>query len=138
MNCTICASSGRGRRGCRRPTSDRFFDRLCRKGDLTFKTLAKELKLPPDARINLEDDKRDRLKGDATADALAAEKGKRRRIGAAWHSFPADRQREIVGRLIDAEDEGELAAWLVEELGLPWEVAILTAERPGLPTAIAD
>lgn len=124
---------GQGEEGLSPVDFDRFYDRLCRKGDLTFKTLAKELKLPPDARINLEDDKRDRLKGDATADALSAEKGKRRRIGAAWHGFPADRQRGIVGRLIDAEDEGELAGWLVEELGLPWEVAILTAERPGLP-----
>lgn len=111
----------------------RLFDRLCGKGDLTFKALAKELKLPPDVTINLADEKRDRLKGDAVADALAAEKGKRRRIGAAWHDLLPERQREIVGRLLDTEDEGDLAGWLVSELGLNWEVATILAERPGLP-----
>lgn len=111
----------------------RLFDRLCHKGDMTFKALAKDLGLPPDTKINLEDDKRDRLKGDAVADVLAAEKGKRRRIGAAWHDFSPQRQREIVGRLLDTEDEGELAAWLVSDLGLDWELATLIAERPGLP-----
>lgn len=111
----------------------RLFERLCRKGDLPFKTLAKELKLPPDVAINLDDGKRDRLKGDAVADALSADKGKRRRIGAAWHALPPDRQRAVVGRLLDSEDEGELAAWLVSDLGLSAEAAAITAERPGLP-----
>ncbi|SMH60270.1 type II CRISPR RNA-guided endonuclease Cas9 [Azospirillum agricola] len=110
-----------------------LFARLCRKGDLTFKAMRKDLKLPPDTRINLEDEKRDRLKGDAVADALSADKGKRRRIGPPWHDLPPARQRAIVGRLLDTEDEEELAVWLVENVGLGWEVAILTAERPGLP-----
>lgn len=111
----------------------RLFERLCRKGDLTLKVLAKELKLPPDAKINLEDEKRDRLKGDAVADVLSADKGKRRRIGAGWHELSLERQTEIVRRLLDTEEEAELAAWLIAEVGVDQETAILMAERPGLP-----
>jgi CRISPR-associated endonuclease Csn1 len=51
-----------------------LFAKLCRSADLTFDKIKKELKLAPDLKVNLEGEKRDRLKGDAVTNALSSAK----------------------------------------------------------------
>lgn len=92
---------------------------LLRRPKLTFDRARKLLGLPGDLRFNLEDARRDHLKGDATAAVLSG----RRLFGARWHEFGVDRQTEIVERLLDDEDEEGLAAWLGRTCGVPAETA---------------
>ncbi len=106
-----------------------LFAKLCRSADLTFEKIRKELKLDPGLKVNLEGEKRDRLKGDAVTSALSAKK----RFGPKWNALTPDDRRDIVGRLIEAEDEAELAGWLETVHGLPSENAAHTAASPGLP-----
>lgn len=106
-----------------------LFAKLSRSADLTFEKLKKELKLPSDFKLNLEGEKRDRLKGDATTQAL----GHKKRFGQRWHSFTADDQREVVARLIETENETELAAWLETAPFLAPENAAYVAASSGLP-----
>lgn len=106
-----------------------LFAKLCRSADLTFEKIRKELKLDPGLKVNLEGEKRDRLKGDAVTNALSAKK----RFGPKWNALTPDDRRDIVGRLIEAEDEAELAGWLESVHGLPSENAAHTAASPGLP-----
>jgi CRISPR-associated endonuclease Csn1 len=92
---------------------------LLRRPKLTFERARKLLGLPGDLRFNLEDARRDHLKGDATAAVLSG----RRLFGARWHDFGVDRQTEIVERLLDEEDEEALAAWLCRTCGVSAETA---------------
>ncbi len=93
---------------------------LIQKGKLSFDKIRSLLKLPVEAKFNLESEKRDHLKGDETAAALSAKKY----FGNAWRSFSLDRQIEIVTKLEDeTTDDAELVAWLVDHAGLTEEEA---------------
>ena len=80
------------------------------------------------ARFNLESEKRDHLKGCATAAVL----GHKNRFGAAWHELPLARQDEIVEKLLATESETELTEWLERECKVSTEVARAVANA-GLP-----
>jgi CRISPR-associated endonuclease Csn1 len=81
---------------------------------VTFTGVRKLLRLSGDVSFNLEDIKRDRLKGNATSVLL----GKTGFFGKEWHTFDARRQDEIVMRLLNEENETKLVKWLQEEFNL--------------------
>ncbi|MFT3859223.1 MAG: hypothetical protein QM742_17545 [Aquabacterium sp.] len=66
-----------------REQRDKLIDLLERRSEVRFTAMLKELKLSGSTRFNLEDIKRDRLKGNATAATLA----KAEHFGNAWHEF---------------------------------------------------
>lgn len=92
---------------------------LLGKAKLTFKRMRRVLKLGTLEAFNLESEKRDHLKGDQTAAALA----KKGRFGPRWHEIPADRQSGIVERLLAEEDEAVLVDWLRDTWELEAEAA---------------
>ena len=106
---------------------DRLADALEHR-NLTFNQIRRLLGLPGHVRFNLEDGKRDRLKGNATSMALA----RRDRFGAAWHELDAERQEAIVLRLLDEPSETDLINWLENHAALSRAAALETA-RAGLP-----
>lgn len=78
-----------------------------------FSALRKKLKLPPDALFNLEGDKRDALKGNATSIDM------RNILGSdLWDHMPADRQNDLVQELHDATDNDALIATLITDYQL--------------------
>ena len=94
--------------------------------EVSFDKLRALLKLPADQIFNLESEKRDRLKGDATAAALSDKK----RFGKAWRSIAAEKRTAIVERLLNEPDEEALTAWLAAECGLEAEAARRVADAP--------
>lgn len=78
------------------------------RGTRTFKAMRTALKLPSTQSFNLEDAKRDRLKGNATSMVLA----KPEHFGPAWFDLPLAKQDEIVSRLLEEADEAVLIAYL--------------------------
>lgn len=111
--------TGRPRRQLGKEDGDKIALALFQNGKLSFDKIRGLLKLPPEAKFNLESAKRDHLKGDETAASLSAKK----HFGKAWRSFPIERQIEIVDRLDNEPDEKTLIAWLVTNTGLDEETA---------------
>ncbi len=100
---------------------DRIALALLQNGKLSFGKIRGLLKLPSEARFNLESEKRKELTGDETAAKLSGKS----LFGKAWRGLTLDRQIEIVDRLLDEPDEKILIAWLIENASLDAE----TAER---------
>lgn len=96
--------------------------------EVAFDKIRSLLKLPPEARFNLEDQRRDKLKGDETAARLSSSK----LFGKGWHHLALERRGEIVDHLLNDENEGHLIAWLSTEAGLDAEVSARVAGT-GLP-----
>lgn len=94
---------------------------LLEKGDATFPKIRKILKLPGTTSFNLEDIKRDRLKGNATTAVLAKDQF----FGERWHGFDLVLQDAIVGKLLNEVNESALIQWLEQHTG----VNALAAER---------
>lgn len=84
------------------------------KSDLTFTAMVKTLKLPGATKFNLEDIKRDRLKGNASSVALSRPE----HFGSDWHGFTHALQDEIVTQLLDEASETQLVAWLQDKTGI--------------------
>lgn len=89
--------------------------------EVRFTKMLKELKLPGTTRFNLEDIKRDRLKGNATSAALSKDS----LFGEQWYKFENILQDEIVDRLLNEASESALVSWLQQKTG----VDEATAER---------
>jgi CRISPR-associated endonuclease Csn1 len=87
---------------------------LLDQGDVTFTRMLKALKLPGTTKFNLQDIKRDRLKGNSTAKVLADED----LFGDRWREFDLATQDGIVDRLLNDATESALVAWLVEHTGV--------------------
>ncbi len=87
---------------------------LFQNSKLSFDKLRGILKLPPEARFNLESEKRKELSGDETAAKLSHKS----LFGKPWRTFGLARQIEIVTRLLDEADERTLIEWLVENTGV--------------------
>lgn len=94
---------------------------LERQSEVRFTAMLKALKLPGTAKFNLEDIKRDRLKGNATTSILA----KSQLFGERWHTFSPSLQDDIVNRLLNEASESALVLWLQQST----EVDEATAER---------
>ena len=80
----------------------------------TFTQIAKALKLGGAIRFNLQDAKRDHLKGNITAAILSDDA----MFGSTWHAWPLGSQDEIVTQLLTEEDESKLLDWLITEFSL--------------------
>lgn len=87
-------------------------DLLERQNTLTFNAMLKALKLPGSTKFNLEDIKRDRLRGNATSVALE------KHFGPAWFAFSLAKQDQIVLQLLEQESESVLIHWLQEHTGV--------------------
>ena len=84
------------------------------RGDVTFTKMLKALKLPGTTKFNLEDIKRDRLKGNATACNLSKEY----HFGAHWFEFSPELQDTIVDKLLNEGSESALVSWLETKTGV--------------------
>ncbi len=101
---------------------------LLERGDASFTRILKALKLPGTTKFNLEDIKRDRLKGNVTTAILS----KAEYFGESWHNFDSILQDTIVDKLFNEASESALVEWLQQHAG----VDEATAERianTGLP-----
>ena len=98
---------------------DILLAKLLGAGKVTFTSLRRALKLPPDAYFNLESERRRDLKGDETAKVLAHKD----RFAKGWRDLPVERQMEIVDKLLEEEKEEALIAWLMDACGLGQEPA---------------
>lgn len=95
---------------------------------VTFKAMRKKLKLGDMVKFNLEDAKRQELKGNATAAAL----GKKDLFGPLWQKFDDATQDEIVMHLLTEESEEALIKWLGETTGMD-EARATAIANAGLP-----
>ena len=107
---------------------DAVVDALERNGKRSFKQIVALLKLPGDTQFNLDDAKRQELKGNATSALL----GKKDFFGPAWFDFRAERQDAIVMRLLTEESEAALVDWLQTEFKLD-EAHAQTIANASLP-----
>jgi CRISPR-associated endonuclease Csn1 len=115
--------TGKTSRRLTRDQSDLVVAALLAKKEVKFDKLRTLLKLPAEARFNLESDRRAALDGDQTAARLSDKKG----FNKAWRGFPLERQIAIVARLEETEDENELIAWLEKECALDGAAAARVA-----------
>jgi CRISPR-associated endonuclease Csn1 len=106
--------TGKGSRKLTKEQSDLVISTLLANKEVTFDKMRTLLKLPMEAKFNLESDRRDRLDGDATAARLSDKKG----FNKAWRGFGLERQIAIVTRLEETESEKELIEWLERDCAL--------------------
>lgn len=119
-NLTV-VETGRSSAPLSKQDGDKIALALVQNNKLSFDKIRNLLKLPSEAKFNLESEKREHLKGDDTATTLSAKKF----FGKTWRSLSLDRQIEIVTRLEDEPDEKILVGWLTISTGVDEE----TAER---------
>lgn len=101
---------------------------LLERGDASFTKILRALKLSGATQFNLQDIKRDRLKGNATTATLSRD----HLFGERWYGFDPALQDNIVDRLLNEASESALVEWLQQHTG----VDEATAERianAGLP-----
>ncbi len=88
-----------------------FVELLESQKEVSFTKMRQKLKLGGNVKFNLEDDdKRTKLKGNATTVALS----KKELFGDAWHGFDEALQDEIVMRVLTEESEEVLVRWLCD------------------------
>lgn len=87
---------------------------LLRSNKRTFTQIGKALKLGGAARFNLEDAKRDHLKGNLTGAILSDNA----LFGEQWHDLPLVEQDAIVLKLLNEEDESALIKWLMADFSI--------------------
>lgn len=80
----------------------------------TFTQLKHLLKLSDAETFNLEDEKRDGLKGNETSAQLS----KQDRLGDRWYTFSHEQQDAIVTELIQQESDAVLIPWLKDHFGV--------------------
>jgi CRISPR-associated endonuclease Csn1 len=101
---------------------------LLQNRELKFDKLRTVLKLPAEAKFNLESERRVGLDGDETAARLSH----RSLFGKTWRGLDLDRQIAIAEKLLNEADETKLVLWLKEQCGLDTEAAerIVDAQLP--------
>lgn len=87
---------------------------LERNGKRSFTQIRTLLKVSGNIQFNIEDPKRQDLKGNATSATLS----KKDLFGSAWFDWSLERQDKIVTRLLTDESEATLIRWLREECGV--------------------
>lgn len=92
---------------------DELVNALERHSKRSFTQIKTLLKLPGTTQFNLEDVKRQELKGNSTSAILS----KKEHFGPDWFGWPLERQDAIVMRLLTEESEAALIVWLQEEFG---------------------
>lgn len=106
--------TGKSGRSLSKEDGDKIVLALLQNNKVSFDKIRTLLKLPAEARFNLEGERRDHLKGDELAERLAG----KNLFGKAWRGFAPDRQIMIAERLLAESDESALKAWLLRECGL--------------------
>ncbi len=101
------------------------FNALSKQSKCTFPALIKLLGLPKNTQFNLQEAKRDHLKGNLTQVILQADDA----FGARWHSFDADLQEAIVLKLMQDDNQATLIAWLMEHTGIDEATASRLEEK---------
>lgn len=96
------------------------------KKKVSFESLRKALKLPPEARFNKESEHRTELAGDEIRAVFADKK----RFGPQWLQFSPDQQWEILSRLREEEDTATLLIWLQQTYGVSEDQAKAIAAAP--------
>ncbi len=99
---------------------DQLIAMLESKPKVTFDQMRKALGLSGETQFNLEDTKRQELKGNATTAAL----GKKDLFGAQWAKFNAELQDEIALQLLTEESEERLVDWLQSTAGVDAQRAL--------------
>ena len=84
---------------------------LSQKNKVTFKAIAKILQIPSGSSFNLEDLKRDALKGNATGVVLA----KPEYFGDRWHLLSIAEQDLIVDKILNEASETIVIVWLMNK-----------------------
>lgn len=102
---------------------------LLQNKEVKFDKLRTLLKLPAEAKFNLESDRRAALDGDETAARLSH----KNLFGKVWRGLSLDRQITIVEKLLNEPDETELVRWLEGKCELDAETADKVAD-----TALPD
>jgi CRISPR-associated endonuclease Csn1 len=90
---------------------DAVYRLLLGKNKVPFDDIRKLLKLPSDARFNIETEKRTFLKGDELAERLT----NKNLFHKVWRGYDLDRQIRVAEKLLSEPDESVLISWLVEE-----------------------
>lgn len=93
---------------------DTLAQALERHSKCSFSKIRTLLKLDKNLRFNLEDGKREDLKGNATSVILA----KPEHFGPAWYDWDEQRQDQIVQKLVGEQSEALLVTWLAEHTGV--------------------
>jgi CRISPR-associated endonuclease Csn1 len=106
--------TGKAGRKLSKEDGDKIALALLQNNKVSFDKIRTLLKLPQEARFNLEGERRDHLKGDELAEKLA----NKSLFGKAWRALPLDRQIMIAERLLGEADEKALVSWLQGECGL--------------------
>ena len=101
---------------------DTLIQALESRNEITFTAIRKLLKLS--GKFNLEDGKRDRLKGNIVNVQLAKDGN----FGDAWYAFTAEQQDKIADQLINEGSETTLAIWLADNSQVDLEQARKIAE----------
>jgi len=99
---------------------------LLQNREVKFDKLRTLLKLPAEAKFNLESERRIALDGDATAARLSHKS----LFGKSWRSLDIDRQITIVEKLLSEPDEIALTLWLKGKCDLDPETAERVADTP--------
>ncbi|MDD2774484.1 MAG: type II CRISPR RNA-guided endonuclease Cas9 [Gallionella sp.] len=107
---------------------DDLIAELEKKSKLTFTQIKKLLGVGGAVQFNLEDPKREDMKGNTTSAILGGAKC----FGAAWFEFNEAQQDEIVLKLVQEENEAALIRWLQAETGIDERRAEIIANT-GLP-----
>jgi CRISPR-associated endonuclease Csn1 len=100
---------------------DKVFELLSTQRQATFGKIRSAVGAPKNSTFNLEDSKRNSLKGNLTSAILSADDC----FGERWFEFSLEQQDEIVLKLLGEENEGLLVSWLINRFG----VADTSAER---------
>jgi CRISPR-associated endonuclease Csn1 len=86
---------------------------------LKFSTIKSKLKLKSTDKFNLEDMKKQAIKGNDTSSQLC----KAEYFGTSWFSYSLEKQDLVVIKLLQEQDEQALIAWLLENCDLTAEQA---------------
>ncbi|MFY9260157.1 MAG: type II CRISPR RNA-guided endonuclease Cas9 [Gallionella sp.] len=108
---------------------DQLIAALEKSNKMTFKGIKKLLGTGDTMKFNLEDPKREDMKGNATSAILGGAKC----FGAAWFEFNEAQQDEIVLKLVQEENEALLIRWLQAETGIDERRAEAIADTTLLP-----
>lgn len=93
---------------------DLVVDALEKNGKRTFAQIRKLLSLPGTIQFNLEDAKRNELKGNTTSAVMA----KKEHFGDVWFQLDEAEQDAIVLQLVKEENEATLVRWLTDNTGV--------------------
>jgi CRISPR-associated endonuclease Csn1 len=122
-NLEIRETGKRGRK-LSKEDGDKVALALLQNNKVSFDKIRGLLKLPAEARFNLESERRDHLKGDELAEKLA----NKNLFGKAWRGLALDRQIAIAEKLLGEADEKALVSWLESECGLDEATASKVAD----------